>query len=365
MLETIREYAADRLVESGEREKVARRHAEFFLALAEEAEPHLTSADQLVWTEGLQREMDNMRAVLAWTVETREAEMGFRLGAALWRFWQFRGHLEEGRVDLERLLALPEGGGRTTARARGLNATGSIVYWQADYVRARATYEEALDIFRELDDPAGMAEVLYNLGYVENIEHNYELALTYYNESRDLARATGDRKLEAYTSLGLALASQLSGRAEETLAIVKEGLPMLEELGEMWGMANLQGVAARVLTRRGRFDEARASLRQCLELLRDAGDVPGIAWAIDDAANLELAEGHPERAIPLAGAAEAFREALGARAPVALTEYEDPRPKVRDQMDEAAIEEAWNQGMAMTVEEAVAYALAEERAPAK
>jgi non-specific serine/threonine protein kinase len=286
------------------------------------------------------------------------------MGAALWRFWQFRGHLEEGRVHLERLLALPEGAGRTIARARGLNATGSIVYWQADYVRARALYEEALEIFRELDDRAGMAEVLYNLGYVENIERNYELALAYYHESRDLARETGDRKLEAYTSLGLGLASQLTGRSEETLAIVSEGLPLLEELGETWGIANLQGVAARVLIRTGRLDEARESLRQCLELLGAAGDVPGIAWAIDDAATLELAEGHPERAIRLAGAAEGFREALGARAPVALTEHEDPRPKVRDRMEDSAIEEAWNEGMAMTVEQAVAYALKEERAPA-
>jgi predicted ATPase/class 3 adenylate cyclase len=364
MLETIREYAADRLEESGELAEVARRHAEFFLALAEEGEPHLTATDQSIWIEGFQREIDNMRAALSWTVDQRAAEMGFRIGAALWRFWQFRGHLEEGRIQMELLLGLPEGAVRTVARARGLDATASILYWQGDYPRARALYDEALSIYRELGDPRGMAQVLYSLGFVAGIELDYAAARVNYEESRTVARQIGDRRLEAYNNLGVALVAQITGGYQEALAVGRDSLPLFEELGEKWAIANIKGVMGRSWRRLNEYERARAALRESIRMFQEMGDLPGITWTLDDIGDLELHEAHFEQALRLAGAAEAFRKALGARAPIALTEYEDPRPKIRGQLDDAAMEEAWAKGAAMTVDEAVAHALQEERAPA-
>jgi tetratricopeptide (TPR) repeat protein len=363
MLETIREFSADRLQESGEREDLARRHAEFFLALAEEAEPHLTAEDQAVWIDGLQREMDNMRSALAWAAETREPEVGFRMGAALWRFWQFRGHLEEGRVQMERLLELPEGTTRTMARAGALDALGSILYWQGDYERSRASYEEALAIYEELGDSRGLATIHYNLGYIAAIEGALDQSLDHYERSRSLAREIGDRKLEAYNGMGLALALQLVDQDRRSIDVAKETLLTLEELGEQWGAANSRGMIGRALINLGEYEEAREWMIPCLAQMRDLGDVPGTTWALDDVANIELGGGNLERALILAGAAEASREALGASAPLQLVQYADPRPKVRDRLDDEAIDRAWNAGRAMTIDHAVAYALEGVPAP--
>ena len=363
MLETIREYAADRLQETGERKDVARRHAEFFLALAQEAEPHLTADDQVEWLEGLQREMDNMRAGLAWAIETGNAEIGLRTGAALWRFWQFRGHLEEGRVRMEALLNLPEGAARTRARAGGLNALASIIYWQSDYPRARALYEEALSIYQELGDRRGVAEVRYSLGYIANIEGDYDQAKSHYGESRSIAQEIGDRKLEAYTGLGLSLSLQLTGEYQISIETGRETLRVLEQLGERWGVANALGNLGRAFEYLGDYDEARRMIRQSLELFRELGDVQGMTWVLDDMADVALADGDLERALMLGGAAEASREALGARAPIQLVKYQDPRPKLRERLDDATIDEAWNRGRAMTIEDAVAHALEEMPSP--
>ncbi|HEX9236712.1 MAG TPA: tetratricopeptide repeat protein, partial [Actinomycetota bacterium] len=364
MLETIREFAADRLAESDEREAVARRHAKFFLALAEEAEPHLTAADQQEWLEGLQREMDNMRTAMAWTVEQLHPEMGLRMGAALWRFWQFRGHLEEGAGRMDALLAMPEAAAPTEIRANGLNALASILYWQGEYPRARRLYEEALGIYRDQGNRRGLAAVLYSLGYVAGIERSYEEARSYYEESRALAREIGDRKLEAYNGLGLSLVAQLRGDPKASVAIAREALPLLEELGEAWGMANIMGMIGRASSYLGDPAEARESLRRALQLFRESGDVPGMTWVLDDLATVELAEHQWDRALRIGGAAEASREALGARAPIQLTQYEDPRLKVRGHLADPDIDAAWAAGKAMTIEEAVAYALEEVPAEA-
>ncbi|MGH2392798.1 MAG: ATP-binding protein, partial [Candidatus Limnocylindria bacterium] len=160
MLETIREFALAQLEESGEREELARRHAEHFLSRAEATEPELTTSPEAV--EGIDHDHDNYRAALAWAVATDDADLGMRLGYALWRFWQLRGHLSEGRMWFDRLFALPSAGARTTARAKGLTGAAGIAYWQNDYPAATAWYEDAEALYRELGDRRGLADALYN-----------------------------------------------------------------------------------------------------------------------------------------------------------------------------------------------------------
>jgi predicted ATPase/DNA-binding SARP family transcriptional activator len=165
MLEPIRQYAQEKLDESGEADELHHRHATFFLALAEEAEPELVGAQQSVWVERLEGEHDNMREALSWVLERGEASLALRLGAALWRFWHVRGYLSEGIRWLERALADSEAVSAAT-RLKALEGMGWLTQLQGDTERAEATYEEMLELSKELGDKGNVATALNSLGTV-------------------------------------------------------------------------------------------------------------------------------------------------------------------------------------------------------
>jgi predicted ATPase/class 3 adenylate cyclase len=155
MLETIYEYAREKLENSGEAETIKRAHAEYFLALAEKAEPKLTTAEQGAWLERLETEHDNLRAALSWSLGRKDQELALRLGGALWRFWFLRSHLSEGLQWLGEVLSLR--GGFTALRAKALNGAGDLVWSQGNYDRAKELYEESLALSRQLGDKRGIA----------------------------------------------------------------------------------------------------------------------------------------------------------------------------------------------------------------
>ncbi len=170
MLETIREYAVALLAEaeSDEQDRLHRRHASTFRALAVAAEPHLTGEHQLEWLDRIGREHDNIRATLGRAERIGAAEDvqdALVTAAAIWRYWQERGHMAEARGRLERLLALPAAAERDAVRARALGALGSLDYWMGDYVTMAGRYREAVDIARELGDPRLLSEALLNLSF--------------------------------------------------------------------------------------------------------------------------------------------------------------------------------------------------------
>jgi tetratricopeptide (TPR) repeat protein len=165
MLETIREYAQESLTASSFEAGIRHRHAEFFRAKAEESAPHILGEDRLRWLKFLEREHDNFRAALDWAEKTGDTATALRTAAALWRFWQLGGHLEEGRARLERLLALPGAAARNAVRTRALGALGGIAYWQNDYETMRSAYEEAVEIARGLGEPRLLSEAIYDLSH--------------------------------------------------------------------------------------------------------------------------------------------------------------------------------------------------------
>ena len=162
--ETIRHYALERLDESGEAPEVRRLHAEYYLALAEDAQPRLFGTELQPLLDVLDREHDNLRLALRWSSEATESDVGPRLAGALWRFWQVRGYLREGRAWLERLLATAMPAEPTSARARALNAIGFLAFLQGDYETAQPLLAESVEIWRALDDRRGLVESLTNLG---------------------------------------------------------------------------------------------------------------------------------------------------------------------------------------------------------
>ena len=164
MLETIREFAGERLEASGEAQEIRRRHAMMLLAFAQQAEPHLTGRDRMTWLDRFEDEHDNLRAALSWAMDTGDTETAMRLGAALWRFWQMRGHLQEARAKLTAIVQMP--GGSPGVRALVLEAAGGIAYWQGDLDAAGGFYQESLAMQREIGDSLSIARALYNLSFV-------------------------------------------------------------------------------------------------------------------------------------------------------------------------------------------------------
>ena len=189
MLETIREYALERLAARGDGEAVRRRHADFYLVLAEEAEPGLLGPQQREWLERLDAERDNIRAALTWAMDAGEAEVGLRIGAALWRYWQLRSHVQEGRERLQDLLAL--GSGSPGARAKAQTMIANLALNQGDLETARRMLEESLEVHRRTGDDRMVAYALGLLGVAALLGGETDTALAVTREAHDAARRGG------------------------------------------------------------------------------------------------------------------------------------------------------------------------------
>ncbi len=182
--ETIRQYAFERLQARGEADALRRRHAEAYVDLARSAAAELSGEDQRRWLERLEREHDNLRAALAWAVETPDPPIALGLAYALWRFWQKRGHLLEARRRLEEIALKPWASDDPVAYAHFLEALGGIAYWQGDFAGAVRPYQTAVDVWRELGDRAEIANALYNLAFTYNMDANNQIAFVVYDLSR-------------------------------------------------------------------------------------------------------------------------------------------------------------------------------------
>jgi predicted ATPase/class 3 adenylate cyclase/DNA-binding CsgD family transcriptional regulator len=280
MLETIHEYARERLDESGEADAIRARHAAYFLQLAETIEPRLTSAERVDWLERLEEEHDNLRAALAWSLAApQRAETALRLGGALIWFWYFRGYLREGRAWLEQALAAAGDSAPPAVRARGLSASGALAYLQSDYPAARERLEAGLRLWRGLGQLRGIGYSLLFLSQVAT------------RQGDRAARVLGEESLAAFREVGdtwgLALAhnflagvAHADGDPARGAALHAESLALFRSLGDSWGVSMELSNAGRAGWERGDFAAARADLEQALALQRAAGDKWNIAWTL-------------------------------------------------------------------------------------
>lgn len=240
MLETIREYAWQRLVAHGEAAEAQRRHAAYFLALAEQAEPELRGPHQATWLARLEREHDNLRAALRWARESGETEQGLRLAATLWRFWQGRGHLREAHDWLETFLTRDDDTNRNAppaVRAKALNAAGAAAYRYGDHARAAIRFEESLTLRRIGGDKRGIANALNNLGLVATEQGDHARAHALFMESLALWQALGDARGIAMVSENLGGVLIEWGELTQAIALMEESLAVKEELSDAWGVA--------------------------------------------------------------------------------------------------------------------------------
>jgi predicted ATPase/class 3 adenylate cyclase len=264
MLETIREFGREQLGVGGDLEPVLRRHAEQYLGMAVQAEPHLTADDQGQWLDRCEQEHANLRAALRWAIEAGEADRAQEAAGALWRFWQQRGHLTEGRRWLEEILALPSGQGRTRARAKALAAAGGIAWWQEDVAAARGFYQEALAIERQLGDPAGIAEALYNEAFVAGAERQFDIAARLFGESRELFRRAGDEAGVARAEWMMVIRDLAAGNWDPPIAGAEEAVANWRRTGDRFQLADALVWLAVVYARAGQPAQARSAVLEAL-----------------------------------------------------------------------------------------------------
>jgi predicted ATPase/class 3 adenylate cyclase/DNA-binding XRE family transcriptional regulator len=283
MLETIREYALERLAARGEGEVLRERHFAHYLALAEAAEPHLHGAEQIVWAERLEVEHDNLRAALAWAHEhgaadgssIAGADAELRLAGALFWFWDLRDYSSEGRRWLEGALARSSGSARTALRATALYGAGGLAANLSDFVAVRAKLAESVAIWREVGDKRGLA-----------------LALS------------------SSTSLGWATLKE--GRVADARALIAEGVALWREIGDKWGLAwALWALSAAV--RREAPTSARPIAEESMALFREVGDRCGLIFPLWQLATVARVEGDHPRAAALIEESLALGRELGAK----------------------------------------------------
>jgi DNA-binding CsgD family transcriptional regulator len=359
----VRQYGWEKLSGSGEAAEIRRRHAYFFLKLVETAEPAIMG--QLARVERLEQEHDNLRVVLGWLREEREAEQGLKLAGALGRFWWFRGYFSEGRAQLGEFLELAgAASGRTAARAKALHTLGVLIYRSADYSTgdqemARSCLEESVEIYRELGDGPLATAVLMELGYFSAEAGDWETARTSLEESLMLGRQSGDEHGIALTRSYLGIMAVLRGEHDSARAHLEESLRVLRRLGELPEVKVCSFYRGLLACDEGDYATARARFAETVE---DASLLQiyryAVPWVLQGYAHLATGEGHPGRAVRLAGAADALHQALGQSVGPASKAYfrrglEPAWRTLGDKEGKAAFEE----GQAMTFEEALAYAL--------
>jgi tetratricopeptide (TPR) repeat protein len=367
MLQTIREYALERLEASGETDETRRAHAGYFADFAERWEPQLRRTGQQDALYALEQEHDNLRTALLWAVASDEGELGMRLVGALWRFWHLHGHLTAGRRWTAEVLALPSAKGRTKGRARALTAAGGLAYWQTDAplpvgdrgaYGVKEAYEEALEIYRELGDEHGIAEGEYDLAFAYGQAGDNEAAARLFRSSLERFRDLGDVRGEADDLFALSTMARLQGDIAGAVALSEKARDLHESVGDPFGAIYSSFTLARAYMEAGRLDDARALFIENLGRGHAIGDRTMMAIFFDNLAAIENKMGNHGRALRLAGASETIKEAVGGQAPPALIDLQDPLVAARQALSEREIDEAWKAGRSMTLEQALAYAVA-------
>jgi predicted ATPase/DNA-binding SARP family transcriptional activator/DNA-binding CsgD family transcriptional regulator/Flp pilus assembly protein TadD len=402
MLEPVRQYARERLKESGEADAVMSRHAAYFLAEAEAAEPELVGRQPRWWLNRLEHEHANMRAALSWSLERRD-ELGLRLGGALARFWYTRGYLSEGRRWLEDMLSAVGGATSAPVRAKALGEAGWLAQVQGDYEQARVAHEASLDTYRRLRNERGLATCLRNLGSVAAFQGDHERAaellgeslkllrqwgtntdvvrvlttlgilaisrgehaqaVARFEEAMSLARKTGDVRGVAVSLNNLGHVALLRGDAERATALFEETLAKDREVGETQGIASSLINLGLAALARGDHGQATGLLVESLTLLREVQNKLDMVECMEAIAGVAGAQGQAQRAARLWGAAQAVREDMGAPLQIDdLALLEPYLTTARSLLEEEAWELARTEGRAMTLERAVEYAVSEEEA---
>jgi predicted ATPase len=355
MLETLQQYGQERLAENGEVERLNRCHSEFFGSVAEQASPKLRGHEQQAWHLRLADDVSNLRLALKWSVG-HEPDASLRLIIALTDFWYIAGLVEEGDGWLKR--ALGSYSARNRLRAEALARGGLVSYWRDDIESASARWHECLDIYRELDDRAGIGQGLRWVGELTEWQGDLEGARKCFDGSLAIAREADDAMSIADLLRQLGRLAMKEGDHENAHTYLQESLAYYKRIGDHRFINVVHGYLGLNSIDRGDFAAARSHLEQGLAIARVLDFTIGLATPLMYFAALAAAEGHPSRALRLSGASEALAASAGAVA-TRLT-----RSVVERWLDQSRLELGpkrsaayWAEGRAMSRERAIEYAL--------
>ena len=314
MLEPVRQYALERLELSDEAEEARQRHAEYYLALAQQAEPELWGSRQVALLNRLEEEHDNLLAVLRWARETGDVEIGLRLAGSLGWFWWTRGYLEEGRRWAEEFLEENDASDRPVdglMRAKALHGMGQLAFGKGDLGRAVELFEESLALYRESGDEGGVAIVIVQLGQIARTRGEHGRAAALSDEGLALSRKLGDRMGAAIALNTLGCVERQRGDAESAMARHEESLALFGELGHERAVAYTLTNLGLATLERGEFEHALAFHEESLTLYERLGDKTGMALVLVNLGDAAREQGNHERAVELYDDALALYRELG------------------------------------------------------
>jgi predicted ATPase/DNA-binding SARP family transcriptional activator/Tfp pilus assembly protein PilF len=397
MLETLREYAAERLAPSEWAADTRERHARSFLALAAEAEPALRDGRQVTWLERLDADQENVRLALGWAVDGGDVAAGLRGGAGLWRYWQVRGLLSEGREWLERLLTLGPPDLDPGIRADAIASAGRLAFVAGDHAAARDLLEASLEVHRAAGATVWAAMSHGILGLISRIEGDDARARVLLETGVALGRRSGDwwsqsqqlgvlgdfllargelaqarrvlleglragREAEDRRQVGrilgnLGLVALTEGHHDQAWTLLEEALAVQRELGDVWNATRAQAHLGVVARKRGDLDAARHLFGAALAGQAEVNDRTGVATSLELFAELAVGDGDPQRATLLFAAAGLLRDAVGLVPMNVFQREEPPLGRLRSELGDDGFEEAWAAGRSLMMDELVAYAL--------
>jgi len=403
--ELLRQYAHEHLAAIGELEHTQQRHLRYFVQVVEEAEPRITGSERAIWMDQLRSETDNLRGALEASQATDDdGELGLRLAGSIGWFWFFAGLLNEGRTWLQSALMHGKGVGRTLAKAKACSSLGGLAWSQGDFAAARLQLEESITICREIGGEASqpvLARSLIFLGFVCVNQGDHVAARAHHQESLSLSRQFADRWLEAITLSNLGDATFVSGDPEAARVLYQESLTIFQEVDDPWGRALVLYAIGSMALFQDHYAVAHTSFGESKKLFRDVGSRWGVARALLGLAGTMLCEGYLEgaasqyreslimgrevrnkatmticlaglgaiaaaqgkfeRAAHLAGVVDPLRDKVGVRLWHALhVLYDRYMGIAREQSGDANWARMYAQGQAMSLEQAIDYALAVE-----
>jgi predicted ATPase len=399
MLETIREYGIDRLAESGEKPATERAHAAYCLVVAEEGNPELAPADRARWLSQCDVEIDNFRLALDFLFQTRDVEWGMRLCMALFRFWDMREHITEGRARLEAVLqlagdehhkerakvshflgalataqadypaaehflrqslALYEEMGDQPGIAASLNALAVSARDRGDYASSQSNFERSLACWRLLPDRLAMARCLHNLANVVKVRGDYSRAQWALREATDIFEQLGDRNGAAWSINQQGDIAREQGDVRTARALYQRALSAFRNSEDPWGTARSLTDLGSIDCEQGDHVAAHAAYREALEIFSGLGNRRGMARALEGSACLALARGHASRALTLAAVANNLRQMINAPLPQAeQLKLNRALSSAWESLTGPAGKTAWAEGSAMSLEKAIQYSLEE------
>jgi predicted ATPase len=357
MLETIRQFALERLGERSDVRALRHRHTLHYLALAERAEPELRGPAQRRWLERLELDQDNLRAALSWSGEAGDVDVGLRLTVALWRFWRMHNHLIEGSQVLETFLRI--GGAAPAAlRARALLGASRLAMDEGDVERSLAHAEEALVAARASGAAREIAAATENLGLMMIFTGELARALALLEDSIGRFRALSDSVGAADALNNLANALLAAGETGRATVLGEEALALQREAGNKLGIAFVLHTLGYVALHEGDLELSRARLDESLVLFKELGDISRIADNLEGLAHVAAGHGDDRRAVVLWAAGESIRAEAGKEMELSEAALHEPALSIaRTRMGEPAFALAWVEGAALSPKDAIAYAL--------